>query len=46
LSLATAPLDAAWAAYAEATRAFLNFDGCADAGLDMSIDDALAEYQF
>lgn len=42
LTLATGPYDAAKAAYAVAVRDFYNYDGCADAGIDDSLEEILA----
>jgi len=42
LTLATGPYDAAKAAYAVAVRDYYNYDGCADAGMDDSMEEVLA----
>ena len=46
LDLATGPYDAAKTAYIEAVRSYLNYDNCADFGVDDSLEEVLADYTF
>lgn len=44
LDLATGPYDAAKTAYVEAVKNYLNYDNCADFGVDDSLEEVLAAY--